>query len=92
MCDDAKDIQGVDEFWPPLITLDLVRSMPKFINFPLTDRLNEIGSLWKPVMLLKIRVVQMEKRVGIMMQMVFRMLMWIGVCGWCILKMRTKCK
>ena len=91
MCDDAKDTQGVDE--SPLNTLDPVRSIPKFINSPqFIGSLNEVGSLWKSVMLLKIRVVQMEKRIGIMMQTVFRMLMWISICGWCILKMRTKCK
>ena len=39
MCDDAKDIQGVDELWPPLNTLDPVRSIPKFINSPQMYRL-----------------------------------------------------
>ena len=39
MSDDAKDIQGVDGFWPPFFTLDSVRSIPKFINSPLIDRL-----------------------------------------------------
>ena len=41
-----------------------IQGVGEFIGF-----LNEVGSLWKPVMLLKIRVVQMEKRIGIMMQM-----------------------
>ena len=39
MRDDAKDIQGVDEFWPPLNTLDPVGSIPKFINSPQIYRL-----------------------------------------------------
>ena len=39
MCDDAKNIQGVDELWPPLNTLDPVRSIPKFINSPQIYRL-----------------------------------------------------